>query len=101
MCRSEDYTKIIIEIIKPNCKLLKPGEPINKLWVEKQVRERDEERKKKAEKDKKKYDKIKADHGEFKFYEGEEGFDGYMFSNFSKHKIKAFGREFMTSEHLF
>jgi len=44
---------------------------------------------------------MKASFGEMKFYQGEEGFDNYMFSNFSYHKIKAFGEEFLTSEHLF
>ena len=35
------------------------------------------------------------------FYEGEPEFANYMFSNFSMHPIEAYGRKFMTSEHLF
>jgi N-glycosidase YbiA len=57
--------------------------------------------KRRAKEDKKKYDKIKDKYGQVKFYEGEEGFDGYMFSNFSMHPVKAFGVVFKTSEHLF
>ena len=40
-------------------------------------------------------------HEVLKFFGNKEGTDGYFFSNFSPHPVKAYGQTWPTTEHLF